>query len=50
MHRRSAQLARRLLGPAAEHAPAYLSIADGLRLLVTDGRIPPAPGCRASAS
>ncbi len=30
-----------LLGPAAEHAPAYLSIADGLRLLVTDRRIPP---------
>ncbi len=30
-----------LLGPAAERAPAYLSIADGLRLLVTDRRIPP---------
>jgi DNA-binding transcriptional MocR family regulator len=30
-----------LLGPATDHAPAYLSIADGLRRLVTDRRIPP---------
>ena len=30
----------RCCGPAAEHAPAYPSIADGLRLLVTDRRIP----------
>ncbi|HET6561350.1 MAG TPA: PLP-dependent aminotransferase family protein [Marmoricola sp.] len=36
----SARLAA-LLGPAAEQAPAYLSIADGVRLLVTDRRIPP---------
>lgn len=33
-----------LLGSAAERSPAYLGIADGLRLLVTDGRI--APGTR----
>ena len=30
-----------LLGSAAERSPAYLGIADALRLLVTDGRIPP---------
>jgi DNA-binding transcriptional MocR family regulator len=30
-----------LLGPAAGGSPAYLAIADGVRLLVSDGRIPP---------
>jgi DNA-binding transcriptional MocR family regulator len=30
-----------LLGRATDRAPAYLSIAEGLRLLVTDRRIPP---------
>ena len=30
-----------LLGSAVEQGPAYLSIAEGLRLLVTDRRIPP---------
>jgi DNA-binding transcriptional MocR family regulator len=30
-----------MLGPAAEGSPAYLSIAEGLRLLVSDRRIPP---------
>jgi DNA-binding GntR family transcriptional regulator len=30
-----------LLGPAVDRAPAYLSIADGVRLLVSDRRIPP---------
>jgi DNA-binding transcriptional MocR family regulator len=30
-----------LLGDAADRSPAYLGIADGLRLLVSDGRIPP---------
>lgn len=33
-----------LLGSAAERRPAYLGIADGVRLLVADGRI--APGTR----
>jgi DNA-binding transcriptional MocR family regulator len=30
-----------LLGRAADRSPAYLGIADGLRLLIADGRIPP---------
>jgi DNA-binding transcriptional MocR family regulator len=30
-----------LLGPATERSPAYLGLADGLRLLIADGRIPP---------
>ena len=29
-----------LLGPAATTSPAYLGIADALRLLITDGRVP----------
>ena len=30
-----------LLGPATERSPAYLGLADSLRLLIADGRIPP---------
>jgi DNA-binding transcriptional MocR family regulator len=30
-----------LLGESARRSPAYLGIADGLRLLISDGRIPP---------
>lgn len=37
----SADRTRDLLGPAPDGAPAYLSIADRLRMLVSDGRIPP---------
>jgi DNA-binding transcriptional MocR family regulator len=37
----SADRAAALLGRAAERSPAYLGIADGLRLLISDGRIPP---------
>ena len=37
----SAQRTAALLGSAAQRSPAYLGIADALRLLVTDGRIPP---------
>ena len=37
----SAERTAALLGPAAERTPAYLGIADALRLLISDGRIPP---------
>jgi DNA-binding FadR family transcriptional regulator len=37
----SAARAAALLGRAAERSPAYLAIADELRLLISDGRIPP---------
>ena len=30
-----------LLGPATERSPAYVGLADSLRLLIADGRIPP---------
>ena len=30
-----------LLGPATERSPAYVGLADRLRLLIADGRIPP---------
>ncbi len=30
-----------LLGSAADRSPAYLGIADALRLLISDGRVPP---------
>lgn len=36
----SASRTAALLGSAADRSPAYLGIADGLRLLVNDGRIP----------
>lgn len=35
---------RALLGSALDRSPAYLGLADGLRMLVSDGRI--APGTR----
>ena len=42
MQRRiSAERTAALLGPAAARSPAYRGIADGLRLLISDGRIPP---------
>lgn len=37
----SADRTAALLGPAPQRSPAYLGISDGLRLLVSDGRIPP---------
>ena len=40
----SAERTAALLGSATERTPAYLGIADGLRLLISDGRI--APGTR----
>ena len=36
----SADRTAALLGTAADRSPAYLGIADGLRLLIADGRIP----------
>lgn len=36
----SARRAAALLSPRPEHGPAYASLADGLRLLIADGRIP----------
>jgi DNA-binding transcriptional MocR family regulator len=36
----SARRAAALLPPAGDHAPAYAALADGLRLLIADGRIP----------
>ena len=33
-----------------DRSPAYVGLADALALLVGDGRIPSAPGCRASAT
>ncbi len=42
MERRiSASRTAALLGTASETSPAYAGIADALRLLITDGRIPP---------
>src|SRR5690349_24692882 len=42
MERRiSASRAAALLGKAPETSPAYAGIADALRLLISDGRIPP---------
>ena len=35
----SAERTAALLGSATDHAPAYLGIADGLRMLISDGRI-----------
>ncbi|HSV37916.1 MAG TPA: PLP-dependent aminotransferase family protein [Nocardioidaceae bacterium] len=40
----SATRTAELLGSAADRSPAYLGISDGLRLLITDGRV--APGTR----
>ncbi len=37
----SADRTAALLGDAADRSPAYLGIADGLRLLISDGRVPP---------
>lgn len=36
----SARRAAALLPPPDDHAPAYAALADGLRLLIADGRIP----------
>ena len=33
-----------------DRSPAYKGLAEGLRVLVTDGRVPVGPGCPASAS
>ncbi len=37
----SAARLQTLLGSALDRSPAYLGLADGLRLLVSDGRVPP---------
>src|SRR3954451_14615206 len=37
----SAARAAALLGRAGDRSPAYLGIAEALRLLISDGRIPP---------
>lgn len=37
----SATRLRALLGTALDRSPAYQALADGLKLLVTDGRVPP---------
>lgn len=36
----SAQRLRKLLGSSLERTPRYLALADGLRLLIIDGRVP----------